>query len=178
MTESAASGMLRSGKTGQSKHTLYGKWTLWAHLPHDTEWSLTSYKKIFTTSTVEDTLALAESLPDALVRNCMLFMMRDGINPIWEDPRNRHGGCFSYKVANKLVPGTWRNLMLSTAGETAAGEATVSRDITGITISPKKNFCIIKVWMGSCSHQNPESIQGVSGVAAQGCIFKKQTPEY
>ena len=24
---------------------LYDKWVLWAHLPHDTDWSIKSYKK-------------------------------------------------------------------------------------------------------------------------------------
>ena len=159
-------------------NTLSGSWTLWAHLPHDTDWSLSSYKRIFTASTVEEAIAVTESLPDALVRNCMLFLMREGIQPTWEDKRNRNGGCFSYKVVNKIVPSTWKSLMLCAAGETVSHSAPVSADITGITISPKKNFCIIKVWMGSCKFQDPSSITAVSGVAAQGCIFRKQTPEY
>ena len=52
-------------------------------------------------------------------------------------------------------------------------------NITGITISPKKNFCIIKIWMSDCSHQNPGVITlDVKGLTAQGCLFKKHTPEY
>ena len=27
-------------------HELSDKWVLWAHLPHDTSWTLESYKKI------------------------------------------------------------------------------------------------------------------------------------
>ncbi len=160
------------------EHKLSDSWTLWAHLPHDTNWSMNSYKQIYTASSVEEIVAMAEHLPDALVRNCMLFMMRKGIQPTWEDPRNRNGGCFSYKVTNKIVPMTWRNLMMVTACETSAPESQVSGDITGITISPKKNFCIIKIWMGSCKYQNPHLITGISGPAANGCLFKKQTPEY
>ena len=178
MSENATSVMPPHETISAEEHSLFDSWTLWAHLPHDTDWSLKSYKSIYTYNTAEGTLAIAETLPDALVRNCMLFMMRKGIQPTWEDKRNRHGGCFSYKVTNKLVPSTWRNLMLSVAGETAANRAEVAGDITGITISPKKNFCIIKVWMGSCRFQNPDHITGVNGPAAQGCIFKKQTPEY
>ena len=30
-----------------TNHNLYDKWTLWAHLPHDTDWTLKSYKEIF-----------------------------------------------------------------------------------------------------------------------------------
>ena len=25
-------------------HALANKWTMWAHLPHDTDWSISSYK--------------------------------------------------------------------------------------------------------------------------------------
>ena len=42
-----------------------------------------------------------------------------------------------------------------------------------------KNFCIIKIWMSDCSHQNPGVITlDVKGLTAQGCLFKKHTPEY
>jgi hypothetical protein len=51
--------------------------------------------------------------------------------------------------------------------------------VTGITISPKKNFCIIKVWMTNCENQNPAIVtDDVKGLVAQGCIFKKHAPEY
>ena len=160
-----------------NRHALSDNWVLWAHLPHDTDWSLKSYLQIHKIATVEDAIALVESLPDALVRNCMLFMMREGVQPTWEDPRNRNGGCFSYKVNNKQVPAAWRNLSLCIAGETAAQDAAISQDIMGITISPKKQFCILKVWLSNCRHQNPESIRQIKGLTSQGCLFKKQTPE-
>ena len=84
-------------------HKLYDNWVLWAHLPHNTDWSVNSYIKVFEFTTIEDTVALIEKLPSVLVENCMLFIMRDGIKPIWEDPQNRNGGSFSYKVLNKQV---------------------------------------------------------------------------
>ena len=28
------------------EHALHDKWVLWAHLPHDTDWSLKSYIKV------------------------------------------------------------------------------------------------------------------------------------
>ena len=89
-------------------HKLSDKWTLWAHLPHDTDWSIKSYKPIYTFDTVEQSIAVTETLPEILVKNCMLFLMREGIMPIWEDPGNRDGGCFSYKVVNKSVYEVWK----------------------------------------------------------------------
>ena len=160
-------------------HNLSDNWTLWAHLPHDTDWSVKSYKKIYTTHTVEETVALTETLPEVLVKNCMLFLMRDGITPVWEDPQNRQGGCFSYKIANKNVYEVWRDLSYVLVGESISTQASFTSCVTGITISPKKNFCIIKIWMRNTTNQNPSIVtQDVRCLTSQGCLFKKHTPEY
>lgn len=160
-------------------HKISDKWTLWAHLPHDIDWSFKSYKKIYTVETVEETIALMETLPDILVKNCMLFLMRDGINPMWEDSKNRNGGCFSYKVPNKSVYDVWKELSYVVVGDTISSKVSFVSSVNGITISPKKNFCIIKIWMSNCLNQNPGVVTNdVKGITSQGCIFKKHTPEY
>jgi Eukaryotic initiation factor 4E len=160
-------------------HELANKWTMWAHLPHDTDWSIGSYKKIYTMKTVEETIALAETLPDVLVKNCMLFLMKEGIKPIWEDPKNRAGGCFSYKIPNKSVYEVWKDLSYVLVGETISSQSSFVTNVTGITISPKKNFCIIKIWMSNCANQNPNIVTSdVKGMTSNGCLFKKHTPEY
>ncbi len=152
---------------------------MWAHLPHDTDWSIGSYKKIYTMGTVEEAIALSETLPDVLVKNCMLFLMKEGIKPIWEDPKNRAGGCFSYKIPNKCVYEVWKDLSYVLVGESISSQSSFVTNVTGITISPKKNFCIIKIWMSNCANQNPSIVTGdVKGIASQGCLFKKHTPEY
>lgn len=162
----------------ESFHKLSDKWTLWAHLPHNTDWSLDSYIPIHTFTTVEETIAVIESLPSTLIENCMLFIMRKGINPIWEDPKNRNGGCFSYKVLNKNVSKSWSELTYRIIGDSISNNASFVKSVTGITISPKKNFCIIKIWMSNCDHQNPANVAPVKGLQTQGCLFKKHTPEY
>lgn len=160
-------------------HKLSDRWTLWAHLPHDTDWSINSYKKIYNTSTVEETIAVMETLPQILVQNCMLFLMKEGIKPIWEDEKNRNGGCFSYKVANKNVYEVWKELSYVVVGGTVSEQNTFVNKVTGITISPKKNFCIIKIWMNDCTNQNPNIVtQSIKGLTSQGCLFKKHSPEY
>ena len=39
-------------------HALSDKWVLWAHLPHDTDWSLKSYIKLMELSTMEEIISL------------------------------------------------------------------------------------------------------------------------
>jgi len=109
----------------------------------------------------------------------MLFVMRDGVTPMWEDVKNRNGGCFSYKVSNKNVFEVWRDLTYAIIGESISTNSTFVNCVTGITISPKKNFCIVKIWMTNCEHQNPVIVTNeIRNLTPQGCLFKKHTPEY
>ena len=85
-----------------SVNELSDKWVLWAHLPHNTDWSLRSYPMICELDTVEKVISLNRTLPEQLVQNCMLFLMKKGILPMWEDPKNLKGGCFSFKVPNTI----------------------------------------------------------------------------
>ena len=62
-------------------HLLSDKWTLWAHLPHDTNWSIDSYTQIATIASIEESIALCETLPEKMVKNCMLFLMKENIKP-------------------------------------------------------------------------------------------------
>jgi hypothetical protein len=161
------------------QHTLLGKWNLYYHLPHDKNWELSSYTVIMSLiDTVEKVLSLNESIHENIIKNCMLFVMRDGITPMWEDPRNRNGGCFSYKVINKHVPEVWRNLFAALCGETLSIESKLNRHINGITISPKKNFCIIKIWLDTSDHKDPNIILDIPNLMKQGCLFKKHEPEF
>jgi hypothetical protein len=160
-------------------HLLSDKWTFWAHLPDDIDWSVNSYKKIYDIKTCEETIAILETIPEIMVKNCMLFLMRDGIKPIWEDPQNRNGGCFSYKIQNKIVYEVWKDLCYVLVGNNISNRNEVVSNIRGITISPKKNFCIIKIWFQTCEFQNPAVITcNINGIVSQGCIFKKHVPEY
>jgi hypothetical protein len=163
----------------EAYHPLENKWTIWAHLPHDTDWSINSYIPIFTFTTIEETIAVIETLPNILIENCMLFIMKDGIKPIWEDKKNRGGGCFSYKILNKNVCKVWKELTYVVVGESISKNKNFTNSVTGITISPKKNFCVIKIWMTDCSNQDPSVVTtDLKCLPSQGCIFRKHNPEY
>ena len=161
------------------QHNLNGKWNLYYHLPHDKNWEVSSYSTIMRDiDTVEQVIVLNDSMHENIIKNCMLFVMRDGIAPMWEDPKNRNGGCFSYKIINKHAPEVWKNLFYLLCGETLCLNPEHSKHINGITISPKKNFCIIKIWMDVSHLQDPNIITTVYNLAKQGCLFKKHEPEF
>ena len=126
--------MEASTSANTSIHKLYDNWTLWAHLPHDTDWSFKSYKQIITFDNVEAIIATCETLPEKMINNCMLFLMREGITPIWEDVRNRNGGCFSYKVSNKDVQDCWRQLTYSVVGNSISSNKALLPVVNGFLV--------------------------------------------
>jgi hypothetical protein len=150
-------------------HPLSEKWVVWAHLPHDTDWSMNSYISIMTVTYVEEIIALMHTLPDSLLSTCMFFCMKEHVKPVWEDPANKQGGCFSYKITQSIGD-CWRNVSYTMVGKTFSKEKGFQDAINGISISPKKNFCILKVWMSSCSFQDASKL---TYLKPNGCIFKK-----
>jgi Eukaryotic initiation factor 4E len=158
---------------------LNSKWSLYYHLPQERSWALSSYKLVMDDiDSMDKVIALSDKLTDSIVRYCMLFVMREDIAPTWEHPKNRAGGAFLFKVLNKNVPEAWRELMFALHGETLMLDPKNSAYVNGITISPKKNVCIFKIWMSGCNVQDPTSIRVIEALFKQGCSFKKHEPEY
>ena len=161
------------------KYGLNDKWNLYYHLPDNKNWDITSYTTILgDIQSAEEVIAINKQMPEAVIAKCMLFLMRNGISPIWEDPKNRTGGCFSYRILNKQVADVWRNLLYLCCGETLASNTEHSKHINGITISPKKNFCIVKIWMDTTLYQDPTFVRQIMNLPIQGCLFKKHEPEF
>ena len=156
-------------------HTLSDKWVLWAHLPHDTNWSINSYIQVSTIHSIEEMVELIQSLKESLVKNCMLFLMKEGIKPMWEDPKNVNGGCFSMKINNKVVNNTWKNICYTTLGNSISNDSDFLKTINGITISPKKTFCIIKIWTSTCDYTTTNVFDSNLDFLDDGILFKKHS---
>ena len=54
----------------------------------------------------------------------------------------------------------------------------LSKWINGMSVSPKKNFCIIKIWLDVSSLQDPNIIIDIPNLHKLGCLFKKHEPEF
>lgn len=145
------------------------KWTVWVHLPYDTNWTLDSYTELCTFSTSGELVALTRIMED-LIKVCMVFIMKEGVNPMWEDRNNVDGGGFSYKIQTEHVFQGWRHIIFSAVGGTVADDQYFDC-VTGVTISPKKNFNIVKIWM---SKPLPDAILSFTAndVYSETCIYK------
>ena len=157
---------------------LNDKWVLYHHLPSDKNWTLSAYTVILDDiNTVDKVISINETISDNIVKLTMLFLMRTGVSPLWEDPSNINGGCFSYKVINKYVYDVWKTMVYLLCGGTLCIDSKYCAFINGITISPKKNFCIVKIWLNTSTVQDPSIITPITNLTTHGAMFKKHGNE-
>lgn len=168
----SASGSASTALTLPMKH----KWVLWLHYPNDQHWGMDGkdhYERVMELTDMTQLMTLNKDTPDELLQQCMVFLMKDGIEPIWEDPMNRNGGRFSFKIPNTLLPNVWRKVVMCVLGETISANKEFASKITGVTVSPKRAFCILKIWMTDCTYLDTSPIVDIKGLDKEGCIFKK-----
>lgn len=125
-------------------------WSLYFHDPNDMNWTNSSYLNLGTISTVHDFWNHSLCLKDN-VHKGMFFLMREHVFPCWDDPSNISGGCFSVKVLKDDMSTFWEDLCIKILGETLLkdGKRDMWNVVNGISTSPKKHFCIIKIWLGN-----------------------------
>ena len=67
----------------------------------------------------------------------------------------------------------WRKIFFSFVLGKITDNPDFESEINGMSISPKKNFLILKIWLKSCKYDSPENIYPIEGLMAKHCIFKK-----
>jgi hypothetical protein len=125
-------------------------WSYYFHDPNDEDWTLESYIKLGDVSCIDDFWNVHTLLKDHIHMG-MFFIMRDYIFPCWDDEHNKDGGCMSIKVLKQDMVKFWEELSMLVLGETilSTEKRGLWNHINGISTSPKKHFCIVKIWLRS-----------------------------
>lgn len=124
-------------------------WTFYFHDPYSNDWTNESYKLLGTISTVEEFWQHYSLVKDNVSKG-IFFIMRDYVFPSWDDPANLDGGCLSIKVLKENVPSFFEDIAIKLLGENLLkNDKSQWNKINGISTSPKKHFCIIKIWVKS-----------------------------
>lgn len=123
-------------------------WMLYFHDPNDPDWTHPSYVNVGTIGSVQEFWHHHKCYKPQ-VQKGMFFLMREGIFPAWDDPANIHGGCMSIKVLKDDMPAFWEELCIKLLGEDLLVDEKKEcwNNVNGISTSPKKHFCIIKIWL-------------------------------
>tara|TARA_Y100001958_G_scaffold159961_1_gene164680 strand:+ start:721 stop:1221 length:501 start_codon:yes stop_codon:yes gene_type:complete len=130
-----------------NKYELNTNWVLWCHSLTNNNWDLESYNKIYELENIYDYKSMIELVGLNDYYNSMFFLMRDGILPIWEDENNKNGCSLTIKVPSNKVKTEWDKLILNSITENIRLDKEDYNEITGLSISPKKEFNIIKIWL-------------------------------
>jgi hypothetical protein len=128
-------------------------WSVYFHNPISDDWERTGYIKIADISTVQEYWQMYRSISPH-IHNGMWFVMREHIFPSWDDPLNKEGSFLSFKVLKSDIIDFSKSILIRMLGETMFTDEHKEKwaSINGVSFSPKKNFCIIKIWF-----QNQES---------------------
>ncbi len=157
---------------------LHNSWNYFLHLHDNKDWTIKSYINMIEIDNVESSILLNDEIHYDLIKKSMMFLMKDNIKPLWEDEKNKNGGCFSFKVFNKDIELVWKKVFFNLIGCTITKNIEHYKKINGITLSPKKKFCILKIWMKDCELKDPDIFIDIENLESSGCLFKKHCPEY
>lgn len=123
-------------------------WTYHFHDPTDRDWTLKSYVRLASVSSVSDMWQVQAAVQKRISEG-MFFVMREDVFPCWDDPANVNGGCISIKIPKHELPALWEALLMRVLGEDVFSGIGDFPVVNGLSTSPKRNHCIVKIWVDS-----------------------------
>ena len=128
------------------------KYNLWFHKLNDKKWNIDSYKNICTLENLDDFLFTFNRIKN--LTSGMFFLMKNEIQPIYEDKNNKNGGVWMWKVSKKKASSIMLNICYLMIHNNLTKNSSDSKYINGISINPKINNCIIKIWITGTQKKN------------------------
>ena len=105
------------------------------------------------------------------------FLMKGEIFPTWEDPKNRMGGCVSFKYDNNILKEFLRIILLCITENLSTDDNL--NEINGVSISPKKEFNITKIWLKDDSKNYKKIVKEYDPlIKLEKSIYKKHELSY
>jgi len=129
-----------------------GAWTLYFHSLREKRWTIETFQKVATVTTIGEVLSVFNELGEK-AKGGMFFWMRDPLPPLWENYHNIRGGSYSVRGGHDVGIDIYKKYVLGTMLGLAAVDPTDS--FVGVSISPKIlgvgpsqriGFYVIKIW--------------------------------
>ena len=135
---------------GDTVH-LNSKWAVSIHNTEKADWTIESYQHIYNFDNAGKYWRLFNNFHLLDKINNDIFIMRDGITPIWEDLNNRNGGICSLKIDyyNKIGRNEIGSEIMVCITTLIVNESLLSnnQDINGISYSIRNKSIFIKIWV-------------------------------
>ena len=147
---------------------------VWAHKTNDTDWSDTSYARLYEIRTIEEFWGCVKVMQD-FMEELMFFVMVNDAVPRWEHESNRNGGYFSVRIENKGMKQTFENIVCKMLCGTLVRND--NAELIGISTSSKGKFGILKAWMRTCDMTDSKMI-AIDGVPKNSIRFTPHVGKY
>lgn len=152
-------------------------WEIWYHHIKN-NWKVDGFNNIFTITNIKEFWDFNNNT-NILggINSHHFFMMRTGINPIWEDEQNKYGGCWSIKIPTEKSLELWTKLSTYIVG----GHITSDKDIiNGISICAKNPVTsVVKIWNNNNKLNSIELLPvDILNEYGFNIIYKSHIPEY
>ena len=154
-----------------NKYQLYNSWTLYFHEVNNDDWSLESYHNIVKINNLEEYFKLINTIPN--ITAGMFFLMKDDIKPMYEDINNKNGICLSIKASKINSNKIWKELVALIIGNNIVKNKDHIPYINGVSVSPKKFYGIIKIWIKNKKIANVSNFNlNINNIDTTQIIFK------
>lgn len=152
-------------------------WDIWYHHLKN-NWKIDGFNKIFKITSIKEFWDFNNNI-NLLggINSHHFFMMKKNITPIWEDPLNKSGGCWSIKIPTEKSLELWIKLSSYIVGKTLVNDPDL---INGISICAKNPITsVVKIW-NSDTTKNSIQLLPVDILNEYGfnIIYKSHIPEY
>ncbi|KAL8874834.1 MAG: hypothetical protein Q9192_009138, partial [Flavoplaca navasiana] len=84
-------------------------------------------------------------LQNLKMRDSIHFFKR-GVQPVWEDPRNVHGGSWTFRIKNGASEEFWKEVLMLAVGEQFSDAIESGDDLCGLSFSRRFNSDHITIW--------------------------------
>jgi len=128
-------------------------WIIWYHSEKN-NWKLSGYKQLYKISSISDLWKFYNNW-EAVggIINKHIFLMREDVTPLWEDPQNINGGCWSFKILEENAEELWTDLSVTLLANKLYMNDT--DEILGLSLCLKKNNnVVIKIWNKSSKNNS------------------------
>jgi hypothetical protein len=158
---------------------LNSDYKLYFHDPNSYNWKENSYVLLCPITTIECFWSI-NSLIECKINLGMFFLMKENIFPLWDSIDNIDGGSFSFKILKSEVLEYWIKICALLLSEKFLKDTNIElgKYLNGVSISPKKNFCIIKIWLKKNDIFNENNIKNYFNIPENyngDIIFKKHS---
>ena len=140
-------------------HSLNTPWKIWYHSITDNNWKNNSYKMVYQMNNLLDVNLVIDKIQSNHLQNSMFFIMRNDMFPTWEYVDNREGCCISFKIPGSDLKKHWDFILKEILTENIFTDKDKHLELNGFSISPKKEFNIIKFWLKNDNKNYDEFIK-------------------